>query len=249
MTWNGAGGCAIASHCRQEKRSRTVWITFHRRGTTSSVSVTSSPSFESFVEPQHGQLCGAAITTRSRGRCSGNGFRTGRLRSKDLTVVEGAARSAASSSSVAVEALAHVGVPRRQPHSNARRGRDHRRDSAWTTRASAAASTSAPTTIRSPPTSAISIRPARANGMGPGGDVGPGVGSSATFTGNSHQPTRRRERKMQRFKSPGSAQKFLSTHAAVYNTFNVQHHLISAQTHRTLRGVAMTTWRTAVAAA
>jgi hypothetical protein len=28
--------------------------------------------------------------------------------------------------------------------------------------------------------------------------------------------------KMQRFKSPGSAQKFLSTHAAVYNIFNVQ---------------------------
>src|SRR6202050_798694 len=38
---------------------------------------------------------------------------------------------------------------------------------------------------------------------------------------NSHQPTRRRERKMQRFKSPGSAQRFLSTHAAVQNTFNV----------------------------
>src|SRR5271157_3386883 len=37
---------------------------------------------------------------------------------------------------------------------------------------------------------------------------------------NSHQPTRRRERKMQRFKSVGSAQTFLSTHAA-YNTFNV----------------------------
>src|SRR5271166_1729583 len=31
---------------------------------------------------------------------------------------------------------------------------------------------------------------------------------------NSHQPTQRRERKMQRFKSPGSAQKFHSTHAA-----------------------------------
>ena len=43
---------------------------------------------------------------------------------------------------------------------------------------------------------------------------------------------------MQRFKSPGSAQKFLSTHAAVYNTFNVKRHLISAQTHRALRGVA-----------
>jgi transposase-like protein len=35
---------------------------------------------------------------------------------------------------------------------------------------------------------------------------------------NSHQPTRRRERKMQRFKSPGSAQRFLSVHAAVHNT-------------------------------
>ncbi len=66
---------------------------------------------------------------------------------------------------------------------------------------------------------------------------------------NSHHQTRRRERKMQRFKSPGSAQKFLSTHAAVYNTFNVQRHLTSAQTHRTLRAAAMDTWRTTVAAA
>jgi putative transposase len=32
---------------------------------------------------------------------------------------------------------------------------------------------------------------------------------------NSHQPTRRRDRKMQRFKSPGSAQRFLSIQAAV----------------------------------
>ena len=37
---------------------------------------------------------------------------------------------------------------------------------------------------------------------------------------NSHQPTRRRERKMQRFKSSGSAQRFLSANAAVFNTFN-----------------------------
>jgi transposase-like protein len=66
---------------------------------------------------------------------------------------------------------------------------------------------------------------------------------------NSHQPMRRWERKMQRFKSASSAQKFLSIHAAVYNTFNVQRHLASAQTHRALRAVAMTTWREAVAAA
>jgi putative transposase len=66
---------------------------------------------------------------------------------------------------------------------------------------------------------------------------------------NSHQPTRRRERKMQRFKSVRSAQKFLSTHAAVHNTFNVQRHLTSARTHRTLRFAAMNTWRAAVAAA
>jgi putative transposase len=42
---------------------------------------------------------------------------------------------------------------------------------------------------------------------------------------NSHQPVRRRERKMQRFKSARSAQRFLSMHAAVHNTFNLQRHL------------------------
>src|SRR5580692_5891928 len=66
---------------------------------------------------------------------------------------------------------------------------------------------------------------------------------------NSHQPTRRRERKMQRFKSARSAQKFLSTHAAVYNTFNVQRHLVSAPSHRVLRATAMSTWREVVTAA
>ena len=66
---------------------------------------------------------------------------------------------------------------------------------------------------------------------------------------NSHRPTRRRERKMQRFKSPGSAQKFLSAHAAVYNNFNAQRHLIPARTHRSLRAEAMSTWRVATAVA
>ena len=53
---------------------------------------------------------------------------------------------------------------------------------------------------------------------------------------------------MQRFKSACSAQKFLSAHAAVYNTFNVQRHLTSAQSHRVLRAAAMNTWRDVVAA-
>src|SRR6201987_1445537 len=44
---------------------------------------------------------------------------------------------------------------------------------------------------------------------------------------NSHQVVRRRERKMQRFKSAASAQRFLSVHAAVHNTFNLQRHLVS----------------------
>jgi transposase-like protein len=65
---------------------------------------------------------------------------------------------------------------------------------------------------------------------------------------NSHQPVRRRERKMQRFKSPGSAQRFLSTHAAVQNTFNVLRHLTSRTTLRALREEAFQTWRVATAA-
>jgi putative transposase len=65
---------------------------------------------------------------------------------------------------------------------------------------------------------------------------------------NSHQPTRRRERKMQGFKSAGSAQRFLSVHAATYNTFNVQRHLISAKTHWAFRSSAMQTWREVIAA-
>jgi transposase-like protein len=55
---------------------------------------------------------------------------------------------------------------------------------------------------------------------------------------NSHQLVRRRERKMQRFKSARSAQHFLSIHAAVHNTFNLQLHLISRSTLRAFRAEA-----------
>ena len=54
---------------------------------------------------------------------------------------------------------------------------------------------------------------------------------------------------MQRFKSQGQAQRFLSTHAAVYNTFNLQPHLISRSSLRTLRAQAHQTWVKASAAA
>ena len=63
---------------------------------------------------------------------------------------------------------------------------------------------------------------------------------------NSHQVVRRRERKMQRFKSAGSAQRFLSVHAVVHNTFYLQRHLISRSTLRTFRAEAMAHWKAAV---
>ena len=62
---------------------------------------------------------------------------------------------------------------------------------------------------------------------------------------NSHQVVRRRERKMQRFKSAGSAQRFLSVHAAVHNTFNLQRHLVSRSTLRIFRSEAAAQWRSA----
>jgi len=66
---------------------------------------------------------------------------------------------------------------------------------------------------------------------------------------NSHLPVRQRERRMQRFKSPGSAQRFLSVHASIYNTFNVQRHLISRKTLRQFRDEAMSVWQIATSAA
>src|SRR6202035_2037465 len=59
---------------------------------------------------------------------------------------------------------------------------------------------------------------------------------------NSHQPLRRCERKMQGFKSAKSAQRFVSVHAAVYNTFNLQRHLISRRIHRQFRTAAHNSW-------
>ncbi len=66
---------------------------------------------------------------------------------------------------------------------------------------------------------------------------------------NSHQPVRRRERKMQRFKSAASAQRFLNIHSAVYNTFYVQRHLLNRSRFKNLRTEAFDVWEIASAAA
>ena len=66
---------------------------------------------------------------------------------------------------------------------------------------------------------------------------------------NSHQPVRRRERKMQRFKSPGSAQRFLNIQSAVYNSFYVQRHLLRRSVFKRFRIDAFNVWKAAAAAA
>ena len=66
---------------------------------------------------------------------------------------------------------------------------------------------------------------------------------------NSHQPVRRRERKMQKFKSPGSAQKFLNIQSATYNTFYLQRHLIDRATFKKYRAEAFDVWESASTAA
>ena len=64
---------------------------------------------------------------------------------------------------------------------------------------------------------------------------------------NSHLPIRRRGRQHQRFKSPASAQRFLTTHAAIYNTFKIRRHLIGRPTLRRFRAEADAAWAIAVA--
>jgi putative transposase len=74
-------------------------------------------------------------------------------------------------------------------------------------------------------------------------------GRSNNRAENSHLPVRQRERRVQRFRAAGSAQRFLSTHTAIYNTFNVQRHLITRKTLRRFRSEAMSVWQTVTAAA
>jgi putative transposase len=60
---------------------------------------------------------------------------------------------------------------------------------------------------------------------------------------NSHQPFRRRERAMQRFRSLKTLQKFSSVHAQVHNQFNQERHLVTRQVYKQRRTAALAEWR------
>src|SRR5271165_3331473 len=60
---------------------------------------------------------------------------------------------------------------------------------------------------------------------------------------NSHQPFRRRERAMQRFRSTKTLQKFSSVHAQVHNHFNQERHLVTRQVYKQRRSAALAEWR------
>jgi putative transposase len=59
---------------------------------------------------------------------------------------------------------------------------------------------------------------------------------------NSHQPTRRRERQMKRFKSARHAQRFRSSHDQINNLFQLRRDHVSASEYRAARARSMATW-------
>ena len=61
---------------------------------------------------------------------------------------------------------------------------------------------------------------------------------------NSHQPTRQRERRMQRFKSPGHAQRFLAASGPIAHHFRPRRHLLSAPVYRQEMQQRFDTWWT-----
>jgi putative transposase len=64
---------------------------------------------------------------------------------------------------------------------------------------------------------------------------------------NSHQPFRRCERAMQRFRSLKTLQKFSSVHAQVHNQFNQERYLVTRQIYKQRRSAALAEWRALVA--
>jgi putative transposase len=60
---------------------------------------------------------------------------------------------------------------------------------------------------------------------------------------NSHQPFRRRERAMAKFRDEKTLQKFASAHASIHNHFNQERHLYSRQIFKQNRAAALAEWR------
>ncbi|MGM4986051.1 IS6 family transposase [Rhizobiales bacterium] len=59
---------------------------------------------------------------------------------------------------------------------------------------------------------------------------------------NSHQPLRRREKIMKRFKSARHLQRFVSIHDPIANLFHIPRHDIPSNHHRELRAAALEAW-------
>jgi putative transposase len=60
---------------------------------------------------------------------------------------------------------------------------------------------------------------------------------------NSHQPFRRRERAMLRFRRMRTLQKFVAVHASVHNHLNQERHLYNRSSFKLNRAAALTEWR------
>ena len=60
---------------------------------------------------------------------------------------------------------------------------------------------------------------------------------------NSHQPFRRQERAMMKFRSAKSLQKFAAVHASIHNHFNLQRHIYSRKNFKINRSAALAEWR------
>ncbi len=79
-------------------------------------------------------------------------------------------------------------------------------------------------------------------------EVLPGVGHRQSRHPNSraevsHQPTRRRERQMQRFKPARHAQRLLSAHGRTHDHFQLRRPRLTADQRRAARDAAFRTWR------
>ena len=60
---------------------------------------------------------------------------------------------------------------------------------------------------------------------------------------NSHQPFRRREGAMARFRDTKTLQKFAAIHASIHNHFNRERHLTRREIFKKTRSAALAEWR------